>query len=65
MLRGSLPKFEAVDTADAFFAAVPASGEIVFDAGDRAKLGSHTSGGTGAMTNDGHGPRSGRGEAMG
>ena len=50
MLRGSLPKFEAVDTADAFFAAVPASGEIVFGAGDRAKLGSHKSGGTGAMT---------------
>ena len=50
MLRGSVLKFEAVGTADAFFAAVPASGEIVFGAGDRAKLGFHKSGGTGAMT---------------
>ena len=50
MLRGSLLKFEAVGTADAFFAAVPTSGEVVFGAGDRAKLGFHKSGGTGAMT---------------
>ena len=34
MLRGSLLKFEAVGTADAFFAAVPTSGEVVFGAGD-------------------------------
>ena len=33
MLRGSLLKFEAVGTADAFFAAVPTSGEVVFGAG--------------------------------
>ena len=50
MLRGSLLKFEAVGTADAFFAAVPTSGEVVSGAGDRAKLGFHKSGGTGAMT---------------
>ena len=50
MLRGSLLKFEAVGAADAFFAAVPTSGEVVFGVGDRAKLGFHKSGGTGAMT---------------
>ena len=50
MLRGSLLKFEAVGAAGAFFAAVPTSGEVVFGVGDRAKLGFHKSGGTGAMT---------------
>ena len=50
VLRSSLLKFEAVGSADAFFAAVPTSGEVVFGVGDRAKLGFHKSGGTGAMT---------------
>ena len=50
MLVGSLLKFVPVGQTGAFYVTVATTGEVVFGAGDRAKLAFSKSGGTGPFT---------------